>query len=116
MYRVMHAGAVIGTSLLEGRDPSMGMAFGAFMPAPEFEAVRGVFALFDQAMDEGATDERERLLAAYYQARDALDLTLVDEDGATIPTEWIHIPSYEPEVYEVEVHILDRSFFGGEWA
>ncbi len=116
MYRVMQAGAVIGTSLLEGRDPSMGMAFGVFVPAPAFEAVRGVFATFDQAMNEGAPDERKRLLVAYYQARDALGLTLVAEDGVTIPTEWIHIPAWEPDVYEVEVHIIDLSFFGGEWA
>ena len=114
VYRVMHAGAVIGTSLLEGHDPSMGMAFGVFAPAPAFETVRGVFALFDQAARERVADEEDRLLAAYFQARDALGLTLVAEDGVTIATEWIHICGLEPDEYEVEVHVTDPSFFNGK--
>ncbi len=113
VYRVMHAGAVIGTSLLERRDPTMGMAFGAFVPAPGFEVVRGVFATFDQAACAGAIDEEERLLTAYYQARDALGLTLVAEDGATVRAEWIHVSAVELDEYEVEVQIIDPSFFAG---
>jgi hypothetical protein len=114
VYQVMHAGAVVGTSLLERRDPAMGMAFGVFVPAPAFEAVRGVFAIFDQAARAGVIDEEERLLTAYYQARDALGLALVIQEGVTVPTEWIHISAIEPDVYEVEAHITDPSFFGRE--
>ncbi len=114
VYQVMHAGAVIGTSLLERREPAMGMAFGAFVPAPAFEAVRGVFATFDQTARAGAIDEEERLLTAYYQARDALGLTLVARDGVTVPTEWIHISAVEPDEYEMEVNITDSTFFTGD--
>ncbi|MGZ6389481.1 MAG: hypothetical protein ACXWQZ_09495 [Ktedonobacterales bacterium] len=91
----------------------MGMAFGAFIPAPEFETVRGVFGIIDQAVGEGATNERERLLAAYYQARDALGLTLETQEGTTIPTSWIHIAAVDPDQYEVEAQIADSSFFNG---
>lgn len=111
VYRVMHAAEVLGTSCLELRDPLLGMTLGAFVPAPAFETVRSVFATFDQAARAGAPDEEERLLTVYYQARDALGLTLVTQEGVTVPTEWIHISATEPGEHEVEAHITDPSFF-----
>src|SRR5690348_11930019 len=106
-YRVMHAGQPMGETRLEGRDPAMCVAFGAFSPLPAYEVVRPTFRIFAEATDGERTDDTR--LAQYYRARDALDLSLVAEDGAIIPTDWIHIIDAAPwgieGSFEVEVRV-----------
>ncbi len=110
-YRVVCANSTIGTSLLEGSDPSMGMAFGAFVPTSNYESVRHVFDLFRDATDRKSDSEASALRAAYYRERDALDLRLETQDSRVISTNWIHIVEYDPSYYELEVQIPDPSFF-----
>jgi hypothetical protein len=56
-------------------------------------------------------------LTAYYQARDALNLTLVTTDGHFVSTSWIHIVDWGElgrevgEPLEVHVQIDDETFW-----
>jgi hypothetical protein len=92
----------------------MGVAWGAFEPAPAYEAVRAVFQLFTEALPDGgppANRADEEKLARYYRARDALDLTLQTAEGQVVPTTTIHIVDWDELGREVEVHISDLAFW-----
>jgi hypothetical protein len=115
-YVIQCAGMVLGHSELLERDESMGVALGAFHPAPDYSRVQAVFRLFAEATPETsaqATDEEK--LARYYAARDALGLQLAEPSGRVIRTGTIHISDYSveagPDAMEVEVMLDDPSFF-----
>jgi hypothetical protein len=115
-YVIQGAGIVLGHSELLERDESMGVAMGAFYPAPDYSRVQAVFRLFAEATPETsahATDEER--LARYYAARDALGLQLVEPTGRIVRTDTIHIADYSveggPDAIEVEVALRDPTFF-----
>jgi hypothetical protein len=115
IYEVLYHGQLIGRSRLEEHDASMGVAFGAFDPLPAYLEVQPICLLFAEA--EEARMRGEAALAAeqlttYYQARDALRLTLQTTEGRIIPTSAIHIVDFGEEVgRQVEVHISDPTFW-----
>lgn len=90
-YRLKLGNTVLGTSHLEERDPCMGVAWGHFAPTAEFEIVRPVFRLFTAAEALPASPAREEALAHYYRARDAMPLTVADEDDSGLPCGSVHI-------------------------
>jgi hypothetical protein len=115
-YQILCGGELIGTSKLEGRDPSMGTAWGSFTPSQGYERVRWVFRIFSEALsDTGPANQVE--IARYYSERDKLDLTVRTPEGEVVPTSVVHIADFSGELgegaYEIEVHLDDPSFFGG---
>ncbi len=114
IYFVMYRGQPIGSSNLEFHDPGMGIASGAFEPMPAYEEVEAVFHLFTKAEDARAAGDKVTIqskLAEYYQARDALGLTLQGANGAIILTSVIHIVDFGDVGREVVAHITDRGFY-----
>ncbi len=114
MYYMMCRGEPIGRSKLEKRDRAMAVAFGDFEPLPAYDSVRYVFQLFIQAIPDNSRHEQhtdEQKLAQYYQARDALQLSLQDADGRFIPTSFIHIVDFDDLGREVESQITDTEFW-----
>jgi hypothetical protein len=110
-YAVKCSGHLIGTSQLEGRDLTMGVAFGAFEPGPGYELVRSVFLLFVAAYDPDWRTADQSKLEAYYRARDALGLTLETEDDRPIATSAIHVVDLDELGRELEVHVSDGVFW-----
>lgn len=113
-YQVIYRGQPIGRSRLEWHDAAMGVAFGAFEPLPAYQALRPLFLLFteaEEARGRGETALAQRQLATYYQARDALQLTLQTAEGDVVPTSTIHIVDWSSLGYEVEVHISDPTYW-----
>jgi hypothetical protein len=108
LYLVKHEGAVIGTSALEQRDASMGVAWGQFLPTAAFAGVQDVFRQFAAAHDQAGKAD-PAIVQAYYDARDRLGLTVESESGQVIPTEAIHIADFRAELgqeaCELEVHL-----------
>jgi hypothetical protein len=108
-------GIIVGHSDLEHVEPGVGRAWGAFRPGLGYDLVQPVFRLFAQAVprEEGARDDA--LLARYYKARDALNLELVDGNGARIRTSAIHIADYSieagPAAIELDVLIHDDAYW-----
>jgi hypothetical protein len=106
-YFIVCRGEVIGSTTLDGRDPSMGAANGAFTPTAADERVRSTFRRFTDA--EARKDEPG--LLAYYAERDRLWLTLRSEAGVEIETDAIHIVDYSEEIddqaYEVQVILAE---------
>jgi hypothetical protein len=91
----------------------MGFAFGEFDPLPAYQVVRPVFRLFteaEEARSRGETAAAEKQFASYYQARDALQLTLRTAGGHIVPTSVIHIYDWGDLGREVEVQISDPAF------
>jgi len=114
MYYVIYRGEPVGRSKLKVRDRGMAVAYGDFEPLPAYNAVRPVFQLFIQAVDESsgrAQGADEKKLAQYYQERDALQLTLQDADGHLIQTSWIHVDDYGDLGREMSAQISDASFW-----
>jgi hypothetical protein len=114
IFEVMSQGQPIGRSHLEGHDTAMGVAFGAFEPSPAYQAVRPLFLLVTEAEDARRRGEialAEEQLAAYYQARDALQLTLQTAEGHVVPTSAIHIADWGELGREVAAHISDPAFW-----
>lgn len=79
---------LVGTAILAWRDGESRTLGGTFEPGPGYAAVAPVFELFAVAGGDRAQ------LAAYYERRDALDLTILDETG---------------EIVDGVVHIVDFS-------
>ena len=114
MFRIVARGQLIGTSELEWRDGDMAVASGIFIPAADYDAVRNVFLLFTQASGNTRAKASQEALAAYYQARDALDLTLETSDHTPLETTWIHIVDWGGSVsaeIEIQAQIVDVSFW-----
>lgn len=111
-YRILYQGQPIGISNLEHFDSAMAVAYGTFHPAAAYEAVRPVFLTFTSVLPaHGPADEQK--LRAYYEARDALGLSLVTDDGQHVDTGHIHIINWGPEQdgdLEVEVQVTNSAF------
>jgi hypothetical protein len=91
------------------------IASGDFEPLPAYAAVRGIFLLFTEAHDDHGHLMDEAKLARYYEARDALHLTLETARGTMIPTQWIHIVDWGDLGREIDVHITDAAFWKEEY-
>jgi hypothetical protein len=107
----MH-GVTVGWSALEARDPTMGVASGAFRPGPGYELVEPVFRLYTDAQGETSAQPHDSVkLARYYAARDRLGLTLQAPDGSDVATQAIHVADFRreggPEAIELEVIAAD---------
>ena len=108
-------GVVVGWSDLERIEPDLGRARGRFRPGIGYELVQPVFRLFAEAVpreEPGRRDETK--LARYYKSRDALQLELVDAEGARIPTTTIHIADYRSNGTgdcELDVLIADVDYW-----
>ena len=114
MFRIVARGQLIGTSELEWRDGDMAVASGIFIPAADYDAVRNVFLLFTQASGNTLAEASQEALAAYYQARDALELKLEASDHTPLETTWIHIVDWGSSAsgeIEIQAQITDMSFW-----
>jgi hypothetical protein len=92
----------------------MAVAFGKFDLLPSYDLVRPVFLLFTNALSENNQAISTQKLSQYYMARDALELTLEDEDGHQVATGHIHIVDWGSESetdLEIEVHVTDPQFW-----
>jgi len=92
----------------------MATASGLFIPTADYEAVRNVFLLFTQAAGKTPAQANDEALAAYYQARDALDLTLEAPDHTPLETNWVHIVDWGMSINEeseIQVQITDMRFW-----
>ena len=94
-HTVMLKGVAIGYSDLEDADATLGRARGQFRPGVGYELVQPVFQLFTQAVPSpGAEVADAEKLARYHKSRDALGLSLEDDQGRTVRTTAIHIADY----------------------
>jgi hypothetical protein len=92
----------------------MGVANGAFVPAPGYERGRPIFRIFAGAQREAGPADHEAI-ARYFRERDKLHLTVTRSDGTLVRTSAIHISDFSDdlgdEAYEIEVHLEDPAFF-----
>jgi hypothetical protein len=96
----------VGHSELEHVDVEVRRAWGAFRPGLGYDMVQPIFALFSKAVSrDGGTKDAE-LLDRYQNARDALNLQLVDGDGRPIGTTAIHIADYSDAGGGIELDVL----------
>lgn len=108
-------GVVVGYSDLEDVDPSLGRARGRFRPGTGYELVQPVFQLYAEAVPSpGAEVADTEKLDRYQRSRDALGLSLEDDNGRAILTSAIHISDYTGSRgggIELEVLISDRGYW-----
>jgi hypothetical protein len=108
-------GVIVGHSELEHIERGVGRAWGSFRPGLGYELVQPVFRLYAQAVAMGGAVRDEALLARYYNARDALQLELVDARGSRISTNTIHIADYTieegPSAIALDVLIPDDGYW-----
>lgn len=113
-YTISYIDRSIGTSQLEFRDSAMAVAFGKFDPLPSYNVVRPVILLFTNALSAKNQAISADKVSQYYVARDALELTLEDEDGRQVATGHIHIVDWglasETDL-QIEVHVKDPQFW-----
>lgn len=106
---------VIGHSDLEVAEPALGRARGRFRPGVGYELVQPVFTLYSEAVPApGADVADQEKLDRYHRSRDALGLSLEDENGRPIRTSAIHIADYSEKrggAIELEVLISDREYW-----
>ena len=104
-WHILANGVPIGEVKAPRTYESMGMIFGPFVPYAAYETVRPVFRLAT------TSDDQER----YSRAREALGLSVVTQDGRTVPVNWVGITDYSEEMegedaYFVEVNVDYRVF------
>lgn len=89
-YRILWDGALIGYSALESGDPPMGVAFGKFLPLPEYGAVQA------------------RCIASRGMSQEHLPLSATQSDGQLLPALGISILdcSIELGASEIEVELV----------
>jgi len=97
-YQILCDGEIIGSSNLEERDPSLGVAGGRFVPTGAYERVRPVFRLFIAARADGESDPDPAKLDAYEAARAKLVLTVRDETGKSLQTSGIAVLDFSAEL------------------
>ena len=114
-HTVMLKGIAVGYSDLEDADPSLGRARGQFRPGVGYELVQPVFKLFTDAVPQpGAQVADQDKLSRYHKSRDALGLSLEDDQGREIRTSAIHIADYSHlnrGTMEVEAMISDAEYW-----
>lgn len=105
----------VGYSDLEEIDPSLGRARGKFRPGVGYDLVQPVFQLFAEAIPTpGGKVADAQKLHRYYRSRDALGLSLEDDEGRAIRTSSIHISDYSARPdgrIELEVLISDTEYW-----
>ena len=105
---------VIGWSDLETADQFTGSARGRFRPGAGYDLVQPVFHLYAEAVPRRGADVQDQTkLDRYHKSRDALGLSLEDDQGRVIRTSAIHIEDYSASRggIEVEVLITDREYW-----
>jgi hypothetical protein len=114
-HTVMLKGIAIGYSDLEEADVSLGRARGRFRPGVGYELVQPVFKLFSDAVPApGADVADQEKLNRYHKSRDALGLSLEDDQGRVIRTSAIHIADYSHlnlGTIEIEALISDSNYW-----
>ena len=114
-YCILCDGELIGTSDLEGRDESMGVAVGAFVPTAAYARVQPTFRLFVAARADGESEPDAKKLAAYEAARDQLQLSVTDAAGAPVPASGVAILDFsgpgDEDALEVEVYFATPEKF-----
>ena len=115
-YRILCDGEPIGSSDLEERDPSQGVAAGAFVPTAAYARVQPTFRLCVAARADGESEPDAKKLAAYEAARAQLQLTVTDAAGAPVPASGVVILDYsgapgEDDALEVEVYFATPEKF-----
>ncbi len=115
-HTVRLARVVIGYSDLEQGWPGEGRARGVFRPGIGYELVEPVFRLYTEAVPEAGGAVRDHAkLERYHTSRDALGLTLEDEDGTIVRTSGIHIADYTTrggdDARQLEVLIPDQDYW-----
>jgi hypothetical protein len=107
-FHIIFNEQLIGESNLENHDKGMNIYSGKFWPTVDYRLVKPVYLLFGHAtINPSKVDES--LLNKYYQARDKLNLKVLDEGHQLFPSESIHIIDYsfDPEIgedYLIEVY------------
>jgi hypothetical protein len=105
---------VVGWSDLEDADPFAGKARGRFRPGVGYDLVQPIFNLYAEAVPvPGAEVQDQAKLDRYLKSREALGLSLEDENGRAVRTSAIHIEDYSGRRggIEVEVLISDREYW-----
>jgi hypothetical protein len=86
----------------------MGVAWGTFVPTADFDLVRPVFRLFAEADLLPESAARREALARYYEARDAMSLSLSDPQGSGLRCSELHVHEIgedgTTERLQLEVH------------
>lgn len=106
-YRIFSGELLIGESELEHHDEGMNVYTGKFHPAGGYASVKHVFQLFGRATADSDRED-DQLLKEYFQARDKLDLRVLDDKNVVLPSGAIQIYDYsfDPEIgedYQIEV-------------
>jgi len=109
-YRVLCNGEPIGSSDLEDRDESNGVAVGLFVPTPAYERVRPVFRLFIEAHADGESEPDVAKLSAYEAARADLELVVTDASGDPLPAAGVVVLDFSTAC-EVEVYFATPQKF-----
>lgn len=107
-------GVVIGWSDLETADPFAGTARGRFRPGVGYDLVQPVFHLYSEAVPVRGAEVRDQAkLERYLRSRDALGLSLEDDQGRVIRSSAIHIEDYAAKRggIELEVLITDQEYW-----
>ena len=107
-------GVVVGWSDLETADPFAGTARGAFRPGVGYDLVQPVFHLYTEAVPaRGAEVQDQAKLDRYLKSRDALGLSLEDDQGRVVRSSAIHIEDYGAKRggIQVEVLITDKEYW-----
>jgi hypothetical protein len=106
---------IVGHSDLEDAEPAVGRARGLFRPGLGYELVQPVFQLYTDAVPvQGADVQDAEKLERYHRSRDALGLSLEDENGRVIRTSAIHIADYSAKrggTIQIDVLISDRDYW-----
>jgi hypothetical protein len=105
---------VVGWSDLGDADPFVGKARGPFRPGIGYDLVQPVFSLYAEAVPVPGGEVRDQdKLERYLKSRDALGLSLEDEQGRVVRTSAIHIEDYSGRRggIAVEVLIADREYW-----
>lgn len=99
---VLPSGKVLGRGHMLTFDEGMGVMSGVFEPTESWSDVEAVFRLFTEGQP-----------AAYYRARDALELTVwTARTHVLLPTHAVHLVDYrrdlgDPEAFEIEVYLSE---------
>lgn len=113
-YTIKLKSVVVGWSDLEDADPFAGKARGRFRPGIGYDLVQPVFNLFAEAVPVPGAEVRDQdKLERYLKSREALGLSLEDDEGRVVRTSAIHIEDYTGRRggIEVEVLISDREYW-----
>jgi hypothetical protein len=112
-YELRLADTTLGSSELEHVDAGMGVAHGRFHPTAAYSLVQPVFRMFAEAEGMSSADSSNAsLLARFYEARDALRLTIHGPRGL-LKSSSLLVRDYSveagPDALELEVRVEDLS-------